>query len=536
MNIKHISYYIAVLVCIALCGCSDVQNKMRRATHLLENDNPDSAYNVLRSIDVSAFEYDDYGEKAKYAMLFFDAADQSENTLPPDSLISLAVEYYRVRRNFNDLSHACYYKALLYLQSEQYDDAAEMLLEAERGAMLNKGKNIVLMGKIYSSLGDIMSFQDNNGNGRAEQKKSVEYFRQAGYLKGENEALVRLAYTYTAAADYDSALIFLRQAQRQSLDSTFTGQVLQETGRMYHAADIFDSAAVYLQNSLRYPMVKYQPAMRNELLAEIYFETERYDSAVIYAEETLKHTDNPYILENCYAVLGNVAWIKKTDKFIEYLHKHQECADSVAAIMRQPHLAEVRKTYEFKTAAASRKQTIWRIALFAAIALAVSWLIMYRIQKRNIRRRKEQKKLYSEQIKEQYEALCLQMQHDIAQAELRIEKKRNPADTQAEHRQRLVDILKTNLHLNAGNRNFFEFATSALNSLPEKLRNINSELTDRDIILCCLLALGLKNEQIYIVINCKPDALLKHKQRLASKLNAENVKAMQQMLYNMVIE
>ncbi|MDR0811579.1 MAG: hypothetical protein LBN23_04845 [Paludibacter sp.] len=532
MQNKNIFYLIVLSGCFALCGCSDVQHKLRHASQLLKTNQPDSAYNFLRTIQVPDLEG---GRKAKYANLLFDAAEQSENTLPPDSLIDFAIEYYGQHQRLNELCRACYYKALLYFQKKQYGDATELLLEAERAAMEDEDKNMLLLGKIYNQQGDIMSFLDNNGNGRAEHKKSLEYFRRADYLKGENDALIDLAYTYTAVADYDSALIFLRQAQRQSPDSAFMGRVLQETGRMYHAANAFDSAIVYLQNSLHYPMVKYQPAMRYELLAEIYFETERYDSAVMYAEEVLKHPATPYILENTYAVLGNVAWIKKTDNFVEYAKKHNLYKDSVAIQMQQPRLTTIKKMHDFKTVANKRGKTIWLIVALAAAVLVITWFTVYRIQKRNREKREMQKKLFRQKMKEQYEALCLQIQHDIKQAELRIEKKRNPADTQVERQKRLGDILKTNLHLNAGSTKFFEFANASLNNLPEKLRNANSELNNNDIILCCLLALGLENEQICIVVNCKPDALLKHKQRLAAKLDLKNVKAMQQVIYDLVM-
>lgn len=529
-------FIIFVFVLLAFCACSDTSRKLNKAEDLLET-LPDSSLSVLNSINPEDLEYSP-GKKARYILLLFEASEHLDEELPFDSLISYAIGYYAESSAYKPLSQAYYHKAHLYAGDRQYDKAIEDYLLAEDYALRAKDK--ILQARIYNRLGSILNFQENDDTGRAYLKKSVKLFRQTGETAYENDALLNLAYTYTAVADYDSALLFLRQALAQSHDSAFTGRAYQEIGQMYHAGDNFDSAEYYLQKSLHYPMVKYEPAIRNELLAEIYLETGRYDTAQLYAGQALRQLSTYRIKRGCYAVLANAAYVQaRHEEYVSLSNKYQEYTDSVNLILKQRRLSDIKETYQLQKAALQYRERSQRTIFVTILVYAVVFALMLYIRRLYKKREQEQMQqselLQSKQkqlIDEKRKDLCRQLHESIRQLhETGLEKRKRLA-SQAEKEQHDRDIICRCLHLKNPREPeaFFAFTASPLNKLPHKLKSGYPQLTQDDILLCCLMQLGFTNDKISLIADWKETTMQKRKQRLTVKLGFQGVKNLNSFL------
>ena len=108
MKVKHC--LLLLLILGALLACNDpkpVTDALHRAEALM-NEHPDSAWAVLNTL--SPDEMGQNRTRALYALLYTQAQDKTYRDETNDSLISIAVDYYRhtddVRRKF--LSY--YYK------------------------------------------------------------------------------------------------------------------------------------------------------------------------------------------------------------------------------------------------------------------------------------------------------------------------------------------------------------------------------------------------------------------------------------------
>ena len=102
MKTKHILYLL--LVWVVMIACNDpkpVTDTLHRAEALM-NEHPDSAWAVLNTL--SADEMGQNRTRALYALLYTQAQDKTYRDETNDSLISIAVDYYRhtddARRKF----------------------------------------------------------------------------------------------------------------------------------------------------------------------------------------------------------------------------------------------------------------------------------------------------------------------------------------------------------------------------------------------------------------------------------------------------
>ena len=130
MKGKHCIFLLLILV--ALMSCNDpkpITDALHRAEALM-NESPDSAWTLLNTI--SPDEMGQNRNRAFYALLYTQAQDKTYRDETNDSLISIAVDYYRntddVRRKF--LSY--YYKGRVHFNAKDYLNATTCYMEAEQ--------------------------------------------------------------------------------------------------------------------------------------------------------------------------------------------------------------------------------------------------------------------------------------------------------------------------------------------------------------------------------------------------------------------
>ena len=130
MKGKYCIFLLFILV--ALISCNDpkpVTDTLHRAEALM-NEYPDSAWTLLNTI--SPDEMEQNRNRALYALLYTQAQDKTYRDETDDSLISVAVDYYRdtddVRRKF--LSY--YYKGRVHFNAKDYLNATTCYMEAKQ--------------------------------------------------------------------------------------------------------------------------------------------------------------------------------------------------------------------------------------------------------------------------------------------------------------------------------------------------------------------------------------------------------------------
>src|ERR1035437_3433645 len=147
-------YLFCILFCLSLIGCSLMPNEIKTAEKIMQT-NPDSALHILQHLPPNRAFSD--ADRALYGILLFQALDKNDKALQPDSAINFSVNYYQNTNDKQHLAVAYYYKALLYKRAQLFDQATLVYLKSLD--LIRNEKNFKLLGKIYSDMGDICSFQ-----------------------------------------------------------------------------------------------------------------------------------------------------------------------------------------------------------------------------------------------------------------------------------------------------------------------------------------------------------------------------------------
>ena len=173
-----------LLSLLLLMGCNDpnhVTDALTRAEALM-NERPDSAWTVLNAL--SPDEMGQNRTRARYALLYTQAQDKTYRDETNDSLISVAVDYYRdtddVRRKF--LSY--YYKGRVYTNAKDYLNATSCYMEAEQ--LADAVGDDYLSGLLYAELGRIYRLYYDYPKSLESHHKAAECYERAGKIRHRN--------------------------------------------------------------------------------------------------------------------------------------------------------------------------------------------------------------------------------------------------------------------------------------------------------------------------------------------------------------
>ena len=144
---------LLLLGLLLLMACNDpkhVTDTLHRAEALM-NEHPDSAWAMLNTLSP-----DEMGQNstcALYALLYTQAQDKNYIDETNDSLISVAVDYYR---NTDDVRHqflSYYYQGRVHFNTKDYLNATSCYMEAEQ--LADAVGDDYLAGLLYAELGRI---------------------------------------------------------------------------------------------------------------------------------------------------------------------------------------------------------------------------------------------------------------------------------------------------------------------------------------------------------------------------------------------
>ena len=186
MKTKHILYLL--LVWVAMIACSDpkpVTDTLHRAEALMD-EHPDSAWAMLSTL--SPDEMGKNHTRALYAPLYTQAQDKNYIDETNDSLISIAVDYYR---NTDDARHkflANYYKGRVLANAKDYLNATTCYMEAEQ--LADEVGDDYLVGLLYAELGRIYRLYYDYPKSLEAHQKAANCYERAGNDKRGTGSIV----------------------------------------------------------------------------------------------------------------------------------------------------------------------------------------------------------------------------------------------------------------------------------------------------------------------------------------------------------
>ena len=207
MKRTHHLYYL-LLTLLLLAGCNDskpLTDALHRAEALMDED-PDSAWAVLNTL--SPDEMGQNRTRAHYALLYTQAQDKTYRDETNDSLISIAVDYYRHTDDARHKFLSYYYKGRVHFNAKDYLNATSCYMEAEQ--LADAVGDAYLTGLLYAELGRIYDIYYDYSKSLEAHQKAAECYERAGKTRHRNYMWFNQSSVYRNINKYDEAERLLR--------------------------------------------------------------------------------------------------------------------------------------------------------------------------------------------------------------------------------------------------------------------------------------------------------------------------------------
>lgn len=338
-------YYIffGLLLILLLSSCRQekaAHPSVLKADTLMEH-YPDSALLILESIQEPARMKK--ADRALYALLLTQAYDKKDIIHTNDSLIRVAVDYYKDGSDNYRETQSLYYLARVYEDTKNVVFSIKVLLKAKD--VLNKVyKNDRLACLINSSLANQYKKQGFYDKAMEAGKKA---FNNCVYRNDPADIFFPLDYIgsiFVLRNENDSALHYynkaLEIAEMQS-DSSWIAHYLSEISKIYLSETDFQNAYRYITKA-----IDFEPNEETRLIyygdkGGLFYKMQEQDSARYYLIKSLESDD----IETLYLSSLTLFEIEKDKgnykKAVEYIEINNIMGDSIHVLSEQSEISKL---------------------------------------------------------------------------------------------------------------------------------------------------------------------------------------------------
>ena len=482
--------------------------------HIIE-ERPDSVLNVLQAIDTDELVGDE--EPAKHALLLSMALDKNYIDKTDFEILQPAIDYYEDNGSATDKLRTYYYQGRIYHSRGNEAAAMESYVKAinigeNSDDILTKARLFVAQGNIYNSL----LRWDNAINANLQ---AAECFFQMDKIDSYVNCNLKACNGYIHNYDYDNAQRILDKC------SNYIGEVSNEKLSLYYAAQLTlqiktgDSRNIL--TTIDEYFVSVPDANRNHLtIANAYIAIGENNKALDilegrdYSSNISKEMKYYATLVAIYENLHNYQLAHEANK------KFYELYDAHVYSVFEQDTQFVEERYNLELQTLKEKESKMRVilwsALFIAILLSIIVFIRYRLKVNRM------EKAIAEQETEKYRLLYLQIEEErdnLTNLLVQSEEFAPEIKTAVVKRLELLNKFFTAFITNnsdidrtaskemeelLANKDTFMVSTKLAfaGSHPKFIKYLEEHnLSEQEIEICCLYAIGLKGKDIKAYTN-----------------------------------
>ena len=179
---KNILSLLLLLLAFTACGDKSSLTDVLNHAETLMNEHPDSSLTLLRTLTLDDFQQE--SNRARYALLHSQALDKNYIDVTSDSLISVAVEYYKDKDDVRSKFLSYYYMGRVHANGERYLQATSCLMESEQ--LVEEVGDDYLSGLLYSEMGRIYRLYYDYPKSLEACQKAAESYERAGKISHRN--------------------------------------------------------------------------------------------------------------------------------------------------------------------------------------------------------------------------------------------------------------------------------------------------------------------------------------------------------------
>lgn len=486
--------------------------------------NPDSVYNTLICFS-DKLSNRDY---PLYCFMLVQSMDKTHRTIDTDTLINIAIDYYKDNPDSAFLSQVYYYAGRVYEEMQNYPKSINYYLKSIDYIAATTDWYDAFLSCYY--LGNIYSRQELFEEALSIQKKAYHFAKLNGDSAVVGQALYSLSFAYQDLGKNDSALYCLNHIDADS-DSCLMASVYNNIANIYYNDSSYDVALKYIHHSIALQNDSEELCYNDVLLGRIYLGKFESDSAIIHFKRSML-TDNLYTNITSCLGLGEAYELKKEyNKAATYYKEAMAYKDSLEKRERRTEVIRLNKIYQYeqikeenyalKLSESRRKQMIYSLVslLFLSIVLFV-W-IYYRMK---LRREAKLKRRMIALNEEKSKCQQLEFEHLKSEKSL-LEIREQEAQLRDAFFLRLNSLCFPFLNNSVSDshrikisKQNWEDITSNVNSVFNKftvrLRDMYPLLSEEDVHFCCLLKMRLPLDVLMQIYCIQKQSIYKKKERI----------------------
>lgn len=547
-----ILYILLCCACLSSCQRDNTAKLLELAeTQIWEK--PDSTLQILEQI--SSPEKLKGKEQADYALLLTQAKYRCNILAPSDSLINIAINYYKEKEDADRKGAAYLYKGSVLNELHESEKAIQAYKQAEE--CIPKMTDTHLIARIYSDLGYLNQMELNYDIAKTYYKKSLSINKAEKYLSNSANDLINLMGLYISS-DYQN---------KQDSAEWCTSELLNIVSKVGSniQAKIFHNIAVQKMYKEKYTeaeifLQKLKEVSNGKLSykalsvwGELYIKMghkEKADSLLYAALGTSDLT----VKVNIYSTLYKQAEEdKQYKKAVGYLKKYTAVIDSVRDELKSTEIRELQLKYDksitLRQNAEIRMNWYLTIAIGFLIVIALISLYFYSLKIYRKQKGKElsQQKQGSIKLQERIDVLqtmveesenlhslereealnkIIDLQNEKGEKDTRIKqletmfraKDISVSSADAEALQTFLRITEQKEYTPAANRdNLHHWLDITHQNFAIRLNDKYPSLTGREKDICYLTALGLPLDTVAQLLNVQPRSIERYISRICEK-------------------
>ena len=547
---------LMILVLFISCVQEKEDNNVLRRVEACMELFPDSALSLLSQIECP--ECMRGQQRADYALLLTQALDKNYlDNLQSDSLIMIAVEYYKQEGDKLKAGKAYFYYGKVMLLKERFSDAMQAYLEAS--SLLEETRDYKVQGMVWEYIGYLNSVQGLYENSIDNFKHSIRYYELASDRRRILYGYRNMARGYFSVHHNDSAGWYAEKGL--VLSDTVSGMkasFLHLLGLIANNEKRYPQAIEYFSNAMEVCDNLNDKYRYSLTLGRVYSEEGQKKKAEDCFVSCINAT-NIFVSSGAYYYLADMH--KKDGNYLKaFLYK--EKSDSLLEVTRnaelQKQLLDLQNKYENdklilenkQIRLENEKQTYFYLFLFVFI-LGLGIIAFFLVRKRYRTKLLRNVEIignnnaiinrYACRIAE-LENVSLQ-ERQAKQEEIGIlnrkilcliaENKRVCENSSVDALFVLEELKQGNLIISnmtiAERQHIFDFLDLVHANFITRLKQ-EFDLTKNELLLAALLKVGFSNKQLMIVFDCEMKSIYKNRQRLKADLGLTKNDSLEQMV------
>ena len=547
---------LMILVLFISCVQEKEDNNVLRRVEACMELFPDSALSLLSQIECP--ECMRGQQRADYALLLTQALDKNYlDNLQSDSLIMIAVEYYKQEGDKLKAGKAYFYYGKVMLLKERFSDAMQAYLEAS--SLLEETRDYKVQGMVWEYIGYLNSVQGLYENSIDNFKHSIRYYELASDRRRILYGYRNMARGYFSVHHNDSAGWYAEKGL--VLSDTVSGMkasFLHLLGLIANNEKRYPQAIEYFSNAMEVCDNLNDKYRYSLSLGRVYSEVRKKKKAEDCFVSCINAT-NIFVSSGAYYYLADMH--KKDGNYLKaFLYK--EKSDSLLEVTRnaelQKQLLDLQNKYENdklilenkQIRLENEKQTYFYLFLFVFI-LGLGIIAFFLVRKRY-----RTKLLRNVEIIGNNNAIINRYACRIAELEnvslqerqakkeeigilnrkilcLIAENKRVCENSSVDALFVLEELKQGNLIISnmtiAERQHIFDFLDLVHANFITRLKQ-EFDLTKNELLLAALLKVGFSNKQLMIVFDCEMKSIYKNRQRLKADLGLTKNDSLEQMI------